>query len=138
MRWKSILRRPFLTMTQLAVLLAVAAALYIALDLNQRAKEGRLVGVGEEALRAEIEFQSTRQVELQATLTYVQSDEYVAIYAREEGGMLLSGEKRVVPLTIETAPTPLPPQQPTPDPAQYARPWQAWWQLLTDAPLPSR
>ena len=92
MRLKVIWRRPLLTLTQLIVLLFVIAALIVVLDLNRRAKAGRLVGVGEDELRAELAVETTRQVELQATLTYVQSDDYVAVYAREEGGFLLPGE----------------------------------------------
>lgn len=138
MRSKVIWRRPLLTLTQLIVLLFVIAALVVVLDLNRRAKAGRLVGVGQEELRAELAEETTRQVELQATLTYVQSDDYVAVYAREEGGLLLPGEKRIVPLLVERAPLPTPVAVPTADPAQNVHPWQAWWQLLTDAPLPSQ
>ncbi len=131
-------QRPLLTLPQVVVLLAVVAALYIALDLNRRAQSGRLVGVGEEALQEEIHLETTRQAQLQATLVYVQSEDYAAAYARDEGGYVLPGEKRVVPLVIEATPQPTPPPNPTPDPAIYARPWQAWWRLLTDAPQPVR
>lgn len=131
-------QRPLLTLPQILILLTVIAALFIALDLNRRAQAGRLVGVGEEALQEEVNYESTRQVELQATLTYVESDDYVAAYARDEGGYVLPGEKRVVPLLIEATPAPTPAPTATPDPAVNARPWQAWWQLLTDVPQPSR
>jgi hypothetical protein len=136
MRERLFRQRPLLTLPQILVLLAVIAALFIALDLNQRAQAGQLVGVGEEALQAEVEAESTRQVELQATLTFVQSDDFVSAYARDEAGQLLPGEKRIVPLLIEAPPEPTAVPEPTPDPAQNARPWQAWWRLLTDAPQP--
>ena len=138
MRSKAVWRRPFLTITQLAILLVVIIGLYVALDLSRRAQASRSVGIGEESLRGAIEFESTRNVELQATLIYVDSDEYVAIYAREEGGLLLPGERKVVPLIVALTPEPERAHEPTPDPAINARPWQAWWQLLSDAPLPSR
>lgn len=131
-------QRPLLTLPQIMVLLAVVAALFIALDLNRRAQAGRLVGVDEEDLRQEVVQESTRQVALQATLVYVQSDDYVAAYARDEAGELLPAEKRIVPLIIETTPVPAAPLPPTPDPVMNARPWQAWWQMLTDAPQPIR
>ncbi len=131
-------RRPLLTVTQFIVLVIVIGGLIIALDLNRRAQAGRLVGVNEEELRNQLDLEATRQVELQATLTYVQSDDYVASYARDEGGYVLPGEKRIVPLFAEATPGPPPAVPPTPDPALYARPWQAWWRLLTDAPLPTR
>jgi cell division protein FtsB len=138
MRRKLFRQRPLLTLPQILILLGVMAALFIALDLNRRAQAGRLVGVGEEALRQEVDLETTRQVELEATLAYVQSDDYVAAYARDEGGFVLPGEKRIVPLLIETTPEPTPTPAPTPDPAVSAHSWQAWWRLLTDAPHPSR
>jgi cell division protein FtsB len=138
MRRKIVWGRPLLTLTQFLVLAAVIIGLIVALDLNRRAQAGRLVGADGEALEAELEIQQTRQVELQATLTYVQSDEYVEVYAREEGGLLLPGETGIVPLMIEATPSPKPEMSPTPNPADNAQPWQAWWQLLFDAPLPAR
>ena len=137
MRERLFRQRPLLTIPQILVLLAVVAALFIALDLNRRAQAGQLVGVGEEALQTEVDAESTRQVELQATLTFVQSDDFVSAYARDEAGQLLPGEKRVVPLVIEAPPEPTAVPEPTPDPAAGAQPWQAWWRLLTDAPQPT-
>ena len=136
MRQRIFRRRSLLTIPQILILLGISAALFIALDLNRRAEAGRLVGVGEATLQGEVNQEATRQVELQATLEYVQSEDYVAAYARDEGGYLLPGEKRVVPLLIEITPEPPQPPAPTPDPALNARPWQAWWRLLTDAPHP--
>lgn len=131
-------QRPLLTLPQILVLLAVLASLIIALDLNRRAQAGRVVGAGEEALTLELNSEMTRQVELQATLGYVQSDDYVEAYARDEGSYVKSGEKRVVILPVNAPPNPTPAPTATPDPANIAQPWQAWWQLLTDAPLPHR
>jgi cell division protein FtsB len=128
--------RPLLNVPQVVFLLAIAIAIVLAIDLNRRAQAGRLVGSGEEALRLQVESEATRQVELQATLEYVESDDYVAAYARNEGGMILPGERRIVPLLQEATPEPTALPPPTPDPALQARPWQAWWRLLTDAPQP--
>lgn len=134
-----LLRQRFLfSWPQALILLAVLAALLIALDLNRRAESGRLVGANEEVLQQEVDLETTRQIKLQATLAYVQSEDFTEDYARNEGGQLLPGEKRIVPLFVEVTPTPLPPPTPTPDPAANVEPWQAWWQLLTDAPQPSR
>jgi cell division protein FtsB len=129
-------QRPLLTIPQIIALLVVIAALFIALDLNRRARAGALVGGDESIVAEELAIETTRQVELQATLEYVQSEDYVAAYARDEGGYLLPGEKRVVPLVIEVTPQVTAVPEVTPDPAQYAMPWQAWWRLLTDAPYP--
>ncbi|MCA9872629.1 MAG: hypothetical protein H6659_04090 [Ardenticatenaceae bacterium] len=138
MRKKLFRQRPLLTIPQILILLAVIAALFIGLDLTRRAQAGRLVGVGEESLKHEVSIEATRQIELQATLDYVQSDEYVAAYARDEAGYILPGEKRIVPMIVEATPGAPPAATPTPDPAASARPWQAWWQLLTDDPQPMR
>ena len=138
MRSRLIWRRPLLTLTQIIVLAMVVIALVIVLDLTRRERAGKLVGVGEEALRQELAAESTRQIELRATQSYVNGDEYIYNYAREEGGYVLPGEQRIVPLPIEVTPAPRPVIQPTPDPAGSVQPWQAWWQLITDAPLPSR
>ena len=138
MRKRFFRQRPLLTLPQIFILIAIIIALFVALNLNRRAEAGRLVGAGESSLQAEVELETTRQVELQATLEYVQSDDFVAAYARDEGGYLLPGEKRIVPLTIDATPQPTSPPPPTPDPIAQARPWQAWWRLLTDAPQPTR
>ena len=130
--------RPLLNVPQVVFLLVIAGAIIIAIDLNRRAQAGRLVGSGEEALQLQVEGEATRQVQLQATLEYVTSDDYVAAYARNEGGRILPGERRVVPLLQEATPEPTALPPPTPDPALQARPWQAWWRLLTDAPQPIR
>lgn len=138
MRSKLFSHRPILTVTQIIILGVILAGLFFALDLNRRAQAGRLVGTGAETLEEELAFESTRQAELRVTLSYVQSEDYVAAYARDEGGYILPGEKKIIPLIVEGTPEPQLQPTPTPDPAVYARPWQAWWLLLTDSPLPSR
>ncbi len=138
MKPKRLRSQPFLTLTQVLVLLVVVASLIIVLDLNRRAQAGRNVGVNEDSLRAEVMAETTRQTQLQATLTYVESQDYVADYARNEAGYLLPGEKRVVPLPLTATPAPPSLTPATPDPALDAHPWQAWMRLLTDAPFPSR
>lgn len=130
--------RPLLNLPQVILLLVLVAGIIIAVDYNRRGQAGRLVGLGEEALRIQIDSEATRQVELQATLEYVTSEDYVASYARNEGGMIQPGERRIVPLLQEATPEPTPVPPPTPDPALQAKPWQAWWRLLTDAPQPVR
>jgi cell division protein FtsB len=130
--------RPLLNLPQVILLLVLVAGIIIAVDYNRRGQAGRLVGLGAEALRIQIDSEATRQVELQATLEYVTSEDYVASYARNEGGMIQPGERRIVPLLQEATPEPTPVPPPTPDPALQAKPWQAWWRLLTDAPQPVR
>jgi len=130
-------QRPLLSLPQIIILFIVIGVLFVGLDLTRRARTGRMVGVGEDALIEELNLEATRHIELQATLEYVQSNDYVEAYARDEGGYILPGEKRVVPMPENAPPKPTPVAPPTPDPAAAARPWQAWWQLLSDAPQPS-
>lgn len=137
MHKKLLQKRPLLTLPQIIALLIIGGSLFVALDLNRRSQANQLVGAGQESLQAQVAVEQTRQVELQATLEYVQSDDYVAAYARDEGGYLLPGENRIVPLTIDATPLPTLAPQPTPDPATDAHPWQAWWRLLSDNPHPT-
>lgn len=130
--------RPLLTLPQIVVLVAVVAALIIGLDLNRRARTGQVIYVGEEALQDQVDLEKTRQVELQLTRDYVFSEDYVQAYARGEAGLILPGERRVVPLVVTATPAPTAAPTPTPDPAYDAHQWQAWWRLFTDAELPSR
>ena len=138
MNFANLRQRALLNLPQFMALLLVLVSLAVVVDLNRRARAGESVGLGEAEVRAQVVAEQTRHVELQATLAYVESNEYVAAYARNEGGYILPGEKRIVPLTIDAPPIPPTPAPIPPDPALAARPWQAWWQLLTDAPLPQR
>ncbi len=137
MRWKLVWRKPLLSLTQFIALLVIVFGLFVALDLNRRAQAGRLVGRDEETLRVEKDAEIARQLDLEATRDYVQSAVYVDDYVRSEGGYLLPGEIRIVPLPVVDERQSSLSAEPAPDPAQYARPWQAWWQLLTDLPMPT-
>ncbi|MFN2189349.1 MAG: hypothetical protein ACK2T3_11340 [Candidatus Promineifilaceae bacterium] len=136
MRWKLVWKKPLLTITQLIALLVILFGLFVALDLNRRAQAGRDVGQDEETLQKEYDSESRRQVELLATLEWVRSPEYVSVYAYEEGGLIKPGEKRIVVIRADEASTQASTSSSSSDPAQFARPWQAWWQLLTDSPMP--
>lgn len=129
-------QRPLVTIPQIVIFLVISVSLIIAIDINRRNRMGQVMGGGEIALEAQVEAEQTRQVELKATLSYVESDDYVAAYARSEAGFVQPGERRVVPLVIETVVEPTPIPAPTVDPLQDAQPWQAWWQLLLDAEQP--
>jgi hypothetical protein len=137
MRWKLLWKKPLLTITQVIALMVILFGLFVALDLNRRAQAGRIVGKDEESLQTEFDAESERHGELIATLEWVRSPEYVSVYAYEEGGLIKPGEKRIVPLMIDEDGYSSSSGESSSDPAQYARPWQAWWQLLTDAPMPA-
>jgi cell division protein FtsB len=131
-------QRPLLSLPQVLVLFAIVVAIYIGVDLNHRAQTGRLIQANELSLQERMALETTRQIELVVTREYVNSDDYVAAYARNEAGMLMPGELRIVPLHLDTSPLPTAVATVTPDPAYDAQAWQAWWRLFSDAPLPSR
>ncbi len=135
---RSFRQRPLLSFPQIVALTAIVVAIYIGVDLNHRARIGGQIEASELSLQEQLDFESTRQVELMVTRDYVNSDDYVADFARNEAGQVLPGEKRIVPLTSQTVQLPTPIPTATPDPAYDARSWQAWWRLFTDAPLPTR
>lgn len=130
-------RKTLVTIPQVLIILGVIFILFLAINNNRRSTTAEPESSDQSVLELEVAAEGTRQIELEATLAYVQSDDYVAAYARDEGGQLLPGEKRVVPIITEAPPQPTSTPLPTPDPIHVSRPWQAWWQLLTDSPLPS-
>lgn len=134
---KKVRQRPILSFPQILILTVLFITIAAGLNLNRRAQTGRLIDSSEKRLQEKLILETTRQVELQVTRNYVNSQDFVAAYARDEGGQIIPGEKRIVPRFLEpqAASTPIP--EPTPDPAYNARPWQAWWRLFSDAPLPS-
>lgn len=131
-------QRPLLSLTQVLVLAGIVFAIYVGFDLNRRAQAGAEIEITEQIMEERVSQESTRQVELVMTREYVNSDAYVASYARNEAGQIQPGEKRIVPLLIDATAVATPIPTATPDPAYDARPWQAWWRLLSDAPLPSQ
>jgi hypothetical protein len=131
-------QRPLLSLPQVLVLIAIVVTIYIGVDLNHRAQTGRLIQANELSLEEKFGLEATRQIELMVTRDYVNSNDYVADYARNEAGLVLPGENRIVPLKLDSSPLPTVVATATPDPAYNARAWQAWWRLFSDAALPTR
>ncbi len=131
-------RHPFLSWLQILIITGMVIALALAVEPHSQSQAGAPRAAQEKNLAALVEAEEVRGQQLRITLTYVSSDDYVADYARNEGGMILPGEKRVVPMPhpLPLAPTPMP----TPIPALSVptSPWQAWWMLFFDAPPPGR
>jgi hypothetical protein len=126
-----------LTFLQTLFIIGAFAALFFVIRFSQNGAVYRDMLGSEATFEAVVAAEATRSVELQATLTYVESDTYVEDYFRNEAGMVKPGERRVVPRVVIETPEPLAAPAPTPDIAVYAHPWQMWWRLLTDAPQPS-
>ncbi|MEM8858929.1 MAG: hypothetical protein AAGD96_11445 [Chloroflexota bacterium] len=135
---KSFRERPLFTLPQIIILLLVIGVLYFTITINRRNQSGELMLGERQIVEEQVALESTRQVELEATLEYQLGDESVEDYARNEGGLLQNGEVRVKPEFIEA--TPVPTLQPvvTRDPLLDAQPWQAWWKMLSDAPRPTQ
>jgi cell division protein FtsB len=87
-------------------------------------------------LEQSLATQQAHQDHLTATLTYVQTDEYVEEWAREQARMVKPGEVLVIPLVdsegAEPALTPTAPPEGPRSPVTDDRPfWVVWWQALT-------
>lgn len=132
------LRRPISTATQLVILAFVLLALFFALDFNRREQAGKLAGSGLDELLVELDHELTRQPALMATRDHAISDRAVYDYVHSDGAMVKPGEIVVNPLIIEVTATPAAPSELPSDPASMARPWQVWWQLLSDSPMPKK
>ncbi len=129
-------KRPALSWPQLLIGIAVLIALGLAVDLGTQSRSGDNTSSQEERLSAVLATEEARNRQLKLTRTYVKSEEYKADYARNEAGMILPGEKRVVsmPNPLPLTPTPMP--TPVPVIIVPEEPWQAWWMLFFDSPLP--
>ncbi len=127
-----------LSLPQALVIIGAVLALALTLDLSARARAGRSQSRHEQSLSALVQAERERNRQLQITLTYVHSDDSVVDYARSEGGMILPGEKRVVPMLHPPQPTPTPAPAPISAFAAPEAPWQAWWSLFLDSPPPFR
>ena len=131
-------RRPLLTVPQFLIVIAVLVALWIALVFNSRALTGREMGANEAALASRLAEEKELNQQLIITLTYVHSDQAPADYARDEAGMILPGEKRVVPMPFPPPPTPTPIPTPFSQALVPSTPFKAWWMLFFDSSPPGR
>lgn len=135
---ESLPNRFTLTLTQLALLGLAVLGGWVFIDWSRNSLDRESLEIIEATFAAEVSAESTRQVALEATLAYVQGEAYPNEVLHNESGLLLPGERLIVPNLVQSTPEPPPPAAPTPDPLLNARPWQMWWRLLTDAPPPTR
>lgn len=131
-------RRPVFSLPQFLVLAGVSVALVLALGLDAGITENRAPRPQEAAMSMRLAEERERNRQLKITLTYVHSDDYVEYYARNEGGMILPGEKRVVPIFDPPQPTPTPVPPPIIAVSAPTSPFEAWWMLFFDSPSPGR
>ncbi|MCO5185752.1 MAG: hypothetical protein M9928_03155 [Anaerolineae bacterium] len=141
MRNSSSARKLPLTLPQIFLIIIALVILFVIIGLNRYSGTHEAVVASRATFQAEVDVAGTRQVELQATLTYVESQMYVERYFREEEGMVLQGERRLAPNVVVVTPTPSvanSAESAAPVPVGPAYPWQMWWRLVTDAPFPNR
>jgi hypothetical protein len=135
---KSFQEQSLFSLPQIIIFLLVIGILYFTVVINRRNQNGELMLEEKQIVEAQVAIEGTRQIELNATLEYRTGDESVEDYARNEGGLLQTGEIRVKPEFIEATPAPTVLPITTRDPILDAQPWQAWWKMISDSPRPTR
>lgn len=117
----------------------LAIGLILGLNFTRLFSAGQPLQQTYNQLTSEITQLEKDQADLTRERDYVQSDDYVESWARDEGKMVLPGEHLVIPVGSQSASevTPEPVQQAAvqttpPDPPK----WQLWWALFFDTDLP--
>ena len=128
-------KRPIFTPLQLLLLLTLIFSLFAILRFQNRSEAGDAIEAARVHVQGELDDETERKVQLEATLEFIESDAFVESWARK-GGQIQVGDTIVSPLIT---PAPSQPSQQTPavePPANEVYVWQGWWRLLTDAPFP--
>ena len=123
---------PLIDGTQFIGIIVLTIAVLLVVDFGRRATTGYYIAQAEEQLKAEIAIELTRQAQLRERLEYVQSDEYVEEWAREQAHMIRPGDQ---PLILVTVATPIAPTNTAEQPAHtgtplHTPPWHQWWRLF--------
>ena len=134
---------PLISGTQFAAIVVLTIALFLVIDFGRRATAGYYVSQTEKRLDAEIEALLEQQEALKQRLEYVQTDEYVERWAREQAHMVRPGDRRLI---VITPPASSAPEQ-DPQPVESTLPnsvtaqtvatepvpnWHRWWRLFWD------
>jgi hypothetical protein len=133
---------PLFSGTQFAAIVVLTIALFLVIDFGRRTTAGYYVSQTEQRLDAEIEALLEQQEALQERLEYVQTDEFVERWAREQAHMVRPGDRRLI---VVTPPASAPGEDPQPaeplpsdsvtTPAAALEPvpnWHHWWRLFWD------
>lgn len=125
-------------LTQFIAIVVISISVFLAVDFARRT--AAIYRIKNEAVRLEEEVAGLRVQgqTLENRLQYVQSDTYVEEIARTQFNWALPGETAVVVMATPQAQPPsssgegdIAPDAPPPE-----EPWQAWWQLFLDIPVP--
>ncbi len=128
--------RPIISGAQFVGIVMLTVILLLIVDYGRRASTGFYVAQAEEQLKAEISIELTKNAQLKKRLEYVQSEEYVEKWAREQGHMARPGDQPFILVTVE-APSVVTAGASLPVPVDSAPPqplWHQWWYLFFDAP----
>ena len=89
MRNSSPSRKFPLTLPQAFLIVIALVALFVVIGFNRFSDTQDALVASRATFQSEVDAASTEQVELQATLAFVESQTYVERYFREEEGMVL-------------------------------------------------
>jgi cell division protein FtsB len=110
------------------LLAAAAAAVLIFGDLSQRMGEARRLETEARLAQTQVASLEAENDRLRTQMAAATSGVLVEQWARGEAGMVLPGERLMVPFNpAEGTPTVWPPETPMPD---LPRPWEVWFALL--------
>ena len=128
-----------LSLVQVLAFVGLLLAIYFTYSFAKVALVGYQLRQTKEKLREEVAALQAEVAELEATKTYVQTDEYIEQAAREEFKMSRPGDQVVVPLfpsggnsttggssTAQSSAGEIT----QPAPVRVDSPWQAWWALF--------
>ncbi|MBN1316321.1 MAG: hypothetical protein JXA42_12660 [Anaerolineales bacterium] len=130
-------KRPVFNLPQVLILVGIIVAMALVIGLEARSTASRNLDPDEEVIASRLAMEQERNRQLVLTLTYVHSDDYVADYARNEAGMILPGEVRVVPMFDPPLPTSTPIPPPITAVSAPSTPFEAWWMIFFDSPPPT-
>jgi hypothetical protein len=130
-------KRPVFTIPQVLILVGILVAMALVIGLEARSAANRNMDPDEKAIASRLLAEQELNRQLIVTLTYVHSDDYVADYARNEAGMILPDEVRVVPMFDPPLPTSTPIPPPLTAVTAPSTPFEAWWMIFFDSPPPT-
>lgn len=128
-----------LTNWQIILIALVVIGGRLVFDFSNRIIEGQEKTNEELALEAEIDHLLAEQRDLEVAKAYYSSPAYVEDWAHSEGKMVRSGEKIVIPMYDRPAApsvSRVAAQPPSNDTQPSLSPWQIWWSLFFDSPVP--
>jgi cell division protein FtsB len=125
-------------LTQFIAIVVISVSVFLAVDFARRT--AAIYRIKNEAVRLEEEVASVHAQgqALEARLQYVQSDAYVEEIARTQLNWALPEETAVVVMATPQAVAALSPDEQNVETGtpQIEEPWQAWWILFFELPLP--